>query len=123
MSSKEASANRGTKFLTQADLYEILPFGKTKIKQLIKAGVLPLVKVGKQYVTSLKGNHKRNRYKSENDTSYFATYFWLLSYQKKVGVEVVSKLMGHATITITLNNYIHTIQEEEVKAMNTVSIC
>lgn len=43
--------------------------------------------------------------------------------RNKTGIEVISKLMGHANITITLNNYIHTIQEEEVKAMNGVAIC
>lgn len=40
------------KILTQKDLYEILPFGKTKIKQLIKSGQIPMVKIGKDYVTT-----------------------------------------------------------------------
>lgn len=40
------------KILTQKDLYEILPFGKTKIQQLIKSGKLPLVKIGKDYITT-----------------------------------------------------------------------
>lgn len=40
------------KILSQADLYEVLPFGKTKIQQLIKSGQLPLVKVGKDYITT-----------------------------------------------------------------------
>lgn len=39
-----------------------------------------------------------------------------------VNIEVVSKLMGHANISITYNKYIHTIQEEEVKAMN-INVC
>jgi len=43
--------------------------------------------------------------------------------RRKVGIEVISKLMGHANITITYNKYIHTIQEEEAKAMNMVTIC
>lgn len=38
--------------LSQQDLYDILPFGKTKIQQLIKADVLPLVKVGNQRITT-----------------------------------------------------------------------
>lgn len=38
--------------LNQSDLYEILPFGKTKVQQLIKSGELPLVKVGKDYITT-----------------------------------------------------------------------
>lgn len=40
-----------------------------------------------------------------------------------VGIEVISKLMGHANITITYNKYIHAIQEEEAKAMTTIRVC
>ena len=42
----------GEKILRQSDLYNILPFGKTKIKQLIKSGELPLVKIGNDYITT-----------------------------------------------------------------------
>lgn len=42
------------KVLKQTDLYEILPFQKTKIQQLIKSGELPLVKVGKDYITTFR---------------------------------------------------------------------
>ena len=42
------------KILYQKDLYEILPFGKTKIKQLIKSGELPLLKIGKHYITTYR---------------------------------------------------------------------
>ena len=42
------------KILKQDDLYNILPFGKTKISQLIKSGELPLVKIGKDYITTYK---------------------------------------------------------------------
>lgn len=38
--------------LSQSDLYTILPFGKTKIQQLIKSGQLPLMKIGKDYITT-----------------------------------------------------------------------
>lgn len=38
--------------LSQRDLYDILPFGKTKVQQLIASGELPLVKVGKDYITT-----------------------------------------------------------------------
>ena len=41
------------KVLSQKDLYDILPFGKTKIKQLIKSGELPLMKIGNDYITCL----------------------------------------------------------------------
>lgn len=40
------------KILNQSDLYKILPFGKTKTQQLIKSGELPLVKIGKDYITT-----------------------------------------------------------------------
>lgn len=43
-----------SKILSQSDLYNILPFGKTKIQQLIKSGELPLVKIGKDYITTFK---------------------------------------------------------------------
>lgn len=43
--------------------------------------------------------------------------------RKGVGIEVISKLMGHARITVTYNKYIHTIKEEEAKAMNMIRIC
>ncbi|MDE6641396.1 MAG: helix-turn-helix domain-containing protein [Acetatifactor sp.] len=42
------------KILKQTDLYEIFPFEKTKIQQLIKSGELPIVKVGKDYITTFK---------------------------------------------------------------------
>lgn len=42
--------------------------------------------------------------------------------RKGVGVEVVSKLMGHANTTITFNKYIHTIKEVEAKIMTTKSL-
>lgn len=40
-----------------------------------------------------------------------------------ISIAVVSRLMGHANISITYNKYIHTINEEETKAMNMVEIC
>ena len=40
------------RILSQQDLYDVLPFGKTKVLQLIKSGELPLVKVGKDYITT-----------------------------------------------------------------------
>lgn len=40
------------RILSQADLYEVLPFGKTKIQQLVKSGQLPLMKIGKDYITT-----------------------------------------------------------------------
>ena len=43
--------------------------------------------------------------------------------RKGVRIEVVSKLMGHSRITITYNQYIHSIREEEAKAMNLIEVC
>ena len=40
------------KILSQKDLYDVLPFGKTKIQQLIASNQLPLFKIGKDYVTT-----------------------------------------------------------------------
>ena len=40
------------RILKQTDLYDILPFKETKTKQLIKSGQLPLVKIGKDYITT-----------------------------------------------------------------------
>ena len=48
----ENSRNIKERILSQNDLYEILPFGKTKIQQLIKSNQLPLVKIGKDYITT-----------------------------------------------------------------------
>lgn len=39
-----------------------------------------------------------------------------------VGIEVISKLMGHANNSVTYNKYIHSIKEEEAKAMKLKSI-
>ena len=46
------STNYRNKILSQKDLYEILPFGKTKIQQLINSDQLPLLKIGKDYITT-----------------------------------------------------------------------
>ena len=43
--------------------------------------------------------------------------------RKGVGVEVVSKLMGHANINITYLKYIHVLQEQQAMAMQMVKIC
>lgn len=45
-------SNTNDRILKQSDLYEILPFQKTKIQQLIRSGQLPVVKVGKDYITT-----------------------------------------------------------------------
>ena len=45
-------SNSNDRILKQSDLYEILPFQKTKIQQLIRSGQLPVVKVGKDYITT-----------------------------------------------------------------------
>lgn len=43
--------------------------------------------------------------------------------RKGVGVEVVSKLMGHANINITYQKYIHVLQEQQAMAMQMINIC
>ena len=49
---KVESVSPRDRVLCQQDLTEILPFGRTKIQQLINEGQLPLVKVGKDYITT-----------------------------------------------------------------------
>ncbi len=44
--------NNKYKILKQSDLYNILPFGKTKINKLLKSGQLPLLKIGNDYITT-----------------------------------------------------------------------
>ena len=43
--------------------------------------------------------------------------------RNKINIEVVSKLMGHSNISITYNKYIHSIKEEEAKAMTMINVC
>lgn len=40
------------KILTQDDLLHILPFGKTKLNMLLISGSLPVVKIGRDYITT-----------------------------------------------------------------------
>ena len=49
---QQAQIDYRNKILSQKDLYNVLPFGKTKIKQLIASKQLPLFKIGKDYVTT-----------------------------------------------------------------------
>lgn len=37
---------------TSKDLEQIFPFGKTKFQQLLNANVLPVVKIGRDYLSS-----------------------------------------------------------------------
>ena len=48
---QQAQTDYRNKILSQKDLYDVLPFGKTKIQQLIASNQLPLLKIGKDYVT------------------------------------------------------------------------
>ena len=49
---QQAQTDYRNKILSQKDLYDVLPFGKTKIQQLIASKQLPLFKIGKDYVTT-----------------------------------------------------------------------
>lgn len=40
------------KIITEKELMAMLPFGKTKFNKLLQAGELPLVKIGRDYVTT-----------------------------------------------------------------------
>lgn len=48
----QENSNIKERILSQQDLYALLPFGKTKVQQLIKSNQLPLVKIGKDYITT-----------------------------------------------------------------------
>ena len=41
--------NCNNKILSQKDLYEVLPFGKTKIQQLISSNQLPLKRLNQAF--------------------------------------------------------------------------
>ena len=43
---------KSLKIITSHELLKMLPFGKTKFNQLLKAGELPLVKIGNDYITT-----------------------------------------------------------------------
>lgn len=45
---------KSLKVLNQNDLLKILPFGKTKLYQLLKSNELPVVKIGRDYITTEK---------------------------------------------------------------------
>ena len=38
--------------LSQNDLLELFPFGRSKLNALLRAGVLPVTKVGRDYITT-----------------------------------------------------------------------
>ena len=49
---QQAQIDYRNKILSQKELYDVLPFGKTKIQQLIASNQLTLLKIGKDYVTT-----------------------------------------------------------------------
>ncbi|MDF2543585.1 MAG: hypothetical protein K0S47_3303 [Herbinix sp.] len=57
-------ASEEFKIITQDDLLQILPFGKTKLLQLLQAGVLPVTKVGKDYITT---THQLQKWLEKNE--------------------------------------------------------
>ena len=38
--------------ITRKELFELLPFGKTKFNKLLQAGELPVMKIGNDYITT-----------------------------------------------------------------------
>ncbi len=42
------------KTYSNEELQRIFPFGKTKLNQLLQAGILPVIKIGKHYITTKK---------------------------------------------------------------------
>lgn len=52
MPDKNLPENIRDRILTQNDLYNLFSFKRTKMSQLLHSGQLPLVKIGKDYVTT-----------------------------------------------------------------------
>jgi hypothetical protein len=48
------SNNDDNQILGLKDIYEMLPFGEQKIRKLIAAKELPVLKVGRDYITTKK---------------------------------------------------------------------
>ena len=48
----KSKKEKNLKIITSHELLEMLPFGKTKFNQLLKAGELPLMKIGNDYITT-----------------------------------------------------------------------
>ncbi len=45
---------KGLQVLNSQDLQEMFGFGKTKMCELFQSGVLPVVKIGRDYITTQK---------------------------------------------------------------------
>ena len=52
MSKEKEAKTMDEKIYKLQDLERIFPFGRTKLLKLCKAGVLPVIKVGKDYISS-----------------------------------------------------------------------
>ncbi len=52
MQQAKKKQNYQGRILSQKDLYDILPFGRTKIQQMLSANILPCTRVGKDYITT-----------------------------------------------------------------------
>lgn len=44
--------NNENKIYGFSDLLEIFPFGRTKVLRMCKEGILPVIKVGRKYITN-----------------------------------------------------------------------
>lgn len=49
---KLKSNTKSTKILSIEDMLTMLPFGKTKLYQLIRSEAIPVVKIGRSYITT-----------------------------------------------------------------------
>lgn len=50
--SRQDNGNSANQVYTKKDLLTMLPFGKTKLNDLLQAGILPVVKIGRHYLTN-----------------------------------------------------------------------
>lgn len=126
-STKTRSGRRILK-LNEVTMYYILELMGYDKRNNIKSNYVACTRVGTMN-TSRNLQRSLNRIIKETDLPNEITLHTLRHtfgsslIRHGVGIEVVSKLMGHANITITYSKYIHVIQEQEAKAMEMVTIC
>lgn len=54
MSNEENRLKTEKLFLSQKDMLQMFPIGKTTLQKLLNARVLPVVKIGRKYITTQK---------------------------------------------------------------------
>lgn len=66
----------------------------------------------------LKGAGIRTDYSIHSLRHTFAS----MLFRKDIDVKIVSELLGHSSITITYNTYVHLIKEQKAKAIGMLDV-